>query len=158
MAYDNQDVKALGWDDVITKDDEFILLPEGEYEFTVTEVERSRYDGGEKLPPCNMAVVSCLIQTPQGDTTIKNRLFLTTATEGIISSFFAAVGLKKKGQPLRMEWTKVTGLRGRCKVSQRTYNGNTYNEIKRFLQPAEGGTSSATPSAPAAPAWGAGRY
>jgi len=157
MAYETN-VKGLDWNDTITKDSEFILLPEGEYEFMVTDIERSRYDGGEKLPPCNMAIISCKIETPEGETTLKNKLFLTTATEGLISAFFASIGLKKKGQPLRMEWNKVVGRGGRCKISQRTYNGNIFNDIKRFLPSDDYNNAPTSSAAPATPAWGAGRY
>jgi len=138
MAYDNktQNIeRELGWDDTITKDSkEFILLPEGDYDFEVIEVERQRYEGGEKLPPCNKAVVYIKIETPEGLTTIKNNLYLHTKTEGLISAFFHSLGMKKKGEPLRMNWAKVMSAKGRCKISQYVSNdGNTYNEVKRFL-------------------------
>ena len=157
MAYENgNQSRELSWDDVINKDSEFILLPDGEYEFKITDLEKSRYDGGDKLPPCPMAIVTCEIETPDGTAHIKNRLFLSTQTEGILTAFFASIGLKKKGEPLRMQWNKVVGATGRCKVTQREYNGSTYNEIKRFL-PAPGydqqGAGAAAPGG-----WAAGRY
>ena len=38
--------RELSWDDEIEKDSgEFILLPEGDYEFTVESFERARYQG-----------------------------------------------------------------------------------------------------------------
>ena len=36
-----------------------------------------------------------------------------------------------------MEWNKVVGRTGRCKVGIRTYQGNEYNEIKSILEPAK---------------------
>lgn len=133
MMNNNNIERELGWDDTIEKDSGFVLLPEGEYDFVVKMYERGRFNGSDKMPPCAQATVHIEIDSPEGTATIKNNLFLHTKTEGILSSFFASIGQKKKGEPLRMNWNMVTGARGRCVVSQREYNGNTYNEIKRFL-------------------------
>ena len=35
---------ALDWDSVIEAENEFVLLPEGEYEFTVKSFERGEYN------------------------------------------------------------------------------------------------------------------
>ena len=51
-----------------------------------------------------------------------------------------------------MNWSAVTGARGRAKVGKRTYNGNTYNEIKRFLEPQETGYASPVQQTYAQPA------
>ena len=138
MAYDNktQNIeRELGWDDTITQDSkEFILLPDGDYEFEVVDVEKQRYGGSDKLPPCNQAVIIIKIETPAGMATVKSNLYLHTKTEGLISAFFHSLGMKKKGEPLRMNWPKVVGAKGRCKISQYTgNNGLQYNEVKRFL-------------------------
>lgn len=137
MAYDkNQNIdRELGWDDTITEDaKEFILLPDGDYDFVVTDVERQRYEGSDKLPPCNKAVIHIMIDTPLGIATVKSNLYLHTKTEGLVSAFFGSIGQKKKGEPLRMNWPKVVGAKGRCKISQYTgNNGLQYNEVKRFL-------------------------
>lgn len=138
--YQNQvDIgQALDWTDTITQDyGEYITLKPGEYEFTVTGLSRERYEGSDKLPPCPKAVITCSINSAQGSVEIRNNLFLTTKTEGLLSAFFTSIGQKKHGEPLRMDWTKVVGAKGRCKVSNREYNGNTYNDIERFLPPAE---------------------
>lgn len=137
MAYDtNQNIdRELNWDDTITEDSkEFVLLPDGDYEFVVTDVERQRYEGSDKLPPCNKAVIHIMIDTPLGIATVKSNLYLHTKTEGLVSAFFGSIGQKKKGEPLRMNWPKVVGAKGRCKISQYTgNNGLQYNEVKRFL-------------------------
>ena len=44
--------RALSWDDEFTNEQqEFVLLPEGEYAFEVTGMERARFEGSAKLPP-----------------------------------------------------------------------------------------------------------
>ena len=128
--------KALNWDDEIVKDSgEFTLLPEGDYTFKVVNFERAWYDGSDKIPPCNKAIITIKIEAPEGTAELKENLFLTTKTEGLLSAFFSSIGQKKKGEPLRMNWNKVIGSTGKVKVGTRTYNESTYNQVKRWLSP-----------------------
>lgn len=68
--------RALDWDDEVSNEQpEFVLLPEGEYAFEVTELERARYEGSAKLPPCKMAKLTLhIFGGDKGDTTITHRL------------------------------------------------------------------------------------
>ena len=127
--------RALGWDDEITQESSFTLLPEGEYNFKVTNFERAWYDGSDKIPPCNKAIITIKIEGQAGTAEIKENFFLTTKTEGLLSAFFGSIGQKKKGEPLRMNWNKVIGSTGRVKIGFREYNGNNYNQVKRWLSP-----------------------
>ena len=142
--------KELGWEDEIQKDSsDFILLPEGVYDFRVANFERARHGGSEKLPPCNKAIIYIQIQTPEGATTLKHNLFLHTKTEGMLSAFFNAIGQKKHGEKLQMNWNAVIGSTGRCKVGVRKWVGDDgeereSNEVKKFVDP----TDSAAPAKP----------
>lgn len=133
----------LGWDAAIEKDSpEFILLPEGDYEFTVTKFERGRHNDSEKLPACNKAVLSISIETPEGTTIIQHNLFLHSITEGMLSSFFTAIGQKKKGERVIMNWNAVVGAKGKCKVYIEKWQGKSgeemkNNKIKKFYEPDE---------------------
>ena len=136
----NQPEREFGWDDTIQQDSpDFILLPEGLYNFVVKGFERSRHmpnpQNPGKLPACNKATVSIEISTAEGEAGLKYNLFLHSSTEGMLSAFFGAIGQKKKGEPLRMNWQTIVGARGVCKVGMRTYNGNQYNEVKSMLYP-----------------------
>lgn len=129
--------RELGWEDSIEKDSEFTLLKEGDYNFTVETFERARHPGSEKLPPCNKAIVSIHIDSPEGSTTIKHNLFLHTKCEGMLSAFFEAIGQKKKGERITMDWNKVSGSTGRCKVKIHNYKNKDgedrqSNQISRF--------------------------
>lgn len=112
----NEIGREFGWDDTIEKDGEFVLLPAGDYAFEVTGFERARHNGSTKLPACNKAVVSIQITGAAGKSTIKHNLFLHTKTEGLLCQFFVGIGLRKHGEPLKMDWNRVTGTRGVCKV------------------------------------------
>jgi hypothetical protein len=134
----NEIDREIGWEDSIEREGgDFILLPAGDYNFTVISFERARHAGSDKLPPCNKAIIHCEIDAPEGKVEIKNNLFLHTKTEGLLSAFFSSIGQKKKGEKLQMNWAAVVGSTGRCKVG--TYNwtsdkGDTMqsNDIKKF--------------------------
>ncbi len=125
--------KELNWDDTIQKDaNEFIILPEGDYDFTVESFDRARHNGSEKLPACNKAILKIRIEAPEGTVIINHNLFLHQKVEGRISAFFASIGLKKKGERVRMDWSRVPGATGRLKLGIHTYEGKTYNEVRWF--------------------------
>lgn len=124
--------RELDWDDSIEKDSDYVLLPEGDYEFVVESVERARHPGSDKLPPCNKAIVKMRIDSQYGTALISHNLFLHTNMEGMLSAFFTAIGQKKKGEKLKMNWGSVPGSTGRAHVKPKQYNGNEYNDIKKF--------------------------
>ena len=118
-------LRELDWDSEISQESSYTILPEGEYPFSVASFERGYHNGSDKLPPCNKAILTIEIDGGKlGKSTVKHNLFISRRTEGILCEFFIAIGLK------------MPGAKGRCKVGIRTYNGNEYNEIKRFLEPA----------------------
>lgn len=142
----NELERELGWDDTIEKENEFIILPAGDYNFTVTNFERGRHNGSAKLPACNKAVIDIAIEGPKGKKIIKHNLFLHTTTEGMLSNFFTGIGQKKKGEPLKMNWGQVVGSKGKCKVSIHKWISNNTgeeledNQIKTFYAPENAGT------------------
>lgn len=145
--------RELSWDDSIENDGpEYSLLPEGEYDFQVVGLERKRYNGGAKLPACPMAELKIQIYGPADNQALVNhRLYLHTRTEGLLCSFFTCIGQRRHGEKLTPNWSRVVGAQGRCKLGTREYNGNTYNEIKSFLEPGEAPQT-------AAGGWAPGRF
>lgn len=138
---------GMGWDDEILEEGAYTLVPDGDYDFVVKTFERGLYEPkeGSKLPRCNKATLSIEISNATGEkTTIEHRLFLCKSHEWKLSEFFKAIGQKKHGEAAKMNWNAVPGSRGRCKVGRRDYNGNTYNEIKKFYDPEEKATSRAS--------------
>ena len=140
--YNGPDSSEMGWDDTISEEQTFVLLPEGEYNFTVKNFRRDRHQPreGGKLPACNKAVLTIEIDGgDKGKTTLEHNLFLHRSTEGLLSAFFLSIGQKKHGEPLRMNWTAVPGSKGRCRVRVREYEyqgeKRARNEIARFIEP-----------------------
>lgn len=138
----------LSWDAAIEKESpEFILLPEGDYEFTVTKFERARHNGSDKLPPCNKAIVHLSIETPEGISIIQHQLFLHSKTESMLSAFFTGIGQKKKNEKITMNWNAVVGSKGRCHVYVDAWSGRDgeerkSNKVRKFYEPEETQTSS----------------
>lgn len=128
--------RELGWDDEIQKDNEFITLEEGDYDFVISHYERARHNGSEKLPPCNKALVFFKVIAPNGqEATIQEGYILHTKMEWKLSELFCGVGLKKKGEKLKMNWGALPGLKGRAQISLDADTKNPdrkYNHIKKI--------------------------
>jgi len=133
--------RELGWEDAIENDSpDFVILPEGDYDFEIIDFERGRHNGSENLPPCNKAIVHIRVEGKEGVSIIKHQLFLHTKTEGLLCSFFAGIGQRKKGEKITMNWNQVIGSKGRCKVGIRKWKNDDgremiFNEIKKFYEP-----------------------
>ena len=145
-AANNTIDREFAWDDVIENDSVFELIPEGEYDFTVKSFARGRHNGSDKLPACNKAILTLAIQTPNGERELTHNLFLHTKTEGMLCAFFTGIGQRTHGQKLHMDWNRVQGAKGRCKISIRKWVGKdgtekSSNEIKQFLEPAANATA-----------------
>jgi len=135
--------RELGWDDQIENDgSDFVLLDAGEYPFRVTKFERKRFAGSVKLPPCNQAVLTIEVGDESMYTTLHHSLFLHTKTEGLLCGFFRALGARKHGERIVMDWNGVVGGEGRCKLDVREWTGKDgeirkSNDITKFLDPPE---------------------
>ena len=131
--------EAMGWNDEISNDSSFTLLPPADYPFTVSKFERGVHSPkpGGKLPECNKAILTLDVN---GQTSITHTLFLHRSMEWKLAEFFRAIGSRKHGETFAMNWQTITGKTGRCKIGVReyTYQGEDReaNEIVNFLDPA----------------------
>jgi len=125
----NENNMIMDWNDSIESDGtEYILLPEGDYNFEVINFERGRFPGGAKIPACNKASIVVQVSTKAGVATVKFDLLLYRTLEWRISGFFRSIGQKKHGEKLTMDWNKVVGSNGRAHFKQRTYVNNQGEE------------------------------
>lgn len=128
--------RALDFDDVISSDSSFVELPEGDYQFTVENYERGRFNGSEKIPPCNQVTVYFRVEAPDGSSvSIREHFILFSRLEWKISQLYCSVGLKKEGEPTRMNWPALPGLTGMAHVTLDPDKNNPsrkYNHISRF--------------------------
>lgn len=125
------DFREYSWDDEIQSEDAFTLLDAGDYEFEIVKYERARHEGSDKVPPCNKAIVTFKV----GDTVLTENFLLCNIRflECKLSQLFLSVGLKKHGEPLRMNWQALPGKRGVCKVIVHKYmKDGSEREINRI--------------------------
>lgn len=111
----------LGWDDEITNDSSYVLLEEGDYQFTVTAFERARFPGSAKTPPCGKAVFTLAVETPGGTAFVQYEIIMWSTFDWKRAEFFRAIGQKKRGEPLRPRWNETVGSRGRGHFKPRTF-------------------------------------
>lgn len=130
---------GMDWNDAIENDgQEFIILPEGDYNFTVIGFERGRFPGSAKMSACNKASLTLQVQTDDGTAIVHTDLILNRLLEWKISAFFRCIGQQKHGDRLVMDWNRVTGSRGRAHFKPRTYtvrdgNERQANDMDRFI-------------------------
>lgn len=132
----------MNWDDVIQNESQFVLLPEGIYDFTVTKFEREWFDGSAKIEPCPKAAIELTITAPQGTAVVKENLLLSAQVEWKLCSFFKSIGQKKSGVAFKMDWTKVLGAKGKAEIEINEYVGNDgsqkkNNRVKSYIDAPE---------------------
>lgn len=120
----------LSWDVWIDTDDEgFTLLEEGDYDFTVNEINK-RVSSNQR----NMLEVTLTVTDGEASTTVKDYLVITQKALWKVASFLRAIGLKKHGQGVSLSVIdKALGKTGRCHliVDEYTNNdGKTYKNNK----------------------------
>lgn len=120
---------ALDWDQEITLDEqEYLIVPEGDFPFIVTKAERGRFPGSEKMCACNKMIVTMHVKLPDGKmASVRMDLIMHKLMEWKISAFFRCIGQKKKGEALKPDWSRVTGSRGFAHFKPRKYK-NKMNE------------------------------
>ena len=137
MAQFGAEYEEIGYEGTIEEESGgFTLLPDGDYDFTVSKITRGRYEGSDKMPACNSVTVELTVWGAQDKATISERFFLVKKFEWKLSQFFLSIGVKKHGEPLMMRWN-IEGMRGKCKVYVDHYKKNDgsdgqSNKIKKF--------------------------
>jgi len=138
----------LSWNDELDPNaSNFELLPEGAYDFVVTEMKKERFSGSKKMGACDQATLTVRVEANGMKANITHRLYLHTKCAGLLVGFFRSIGATaNEAGRIRMDWNIVVGGRGRCLVEVHRYmketgpdTGQEYisNQIKRFLTPEE---------------------
>lgn len=146
-----EEMKVFDWDDVteLTEDQErgsveTAMLPDGKYPFEVIKVEKAWYDGGEKIPPCNMAKVFMRIDGGDlGSGLVVDNIYLAEKYIWKAGAFLRAIGVRSHGD--KLEFGKLLhcdGEKGRCEIYLDTYTGRDGNQrqsnkLRRFFDKEE---------------------
>lgn len=135
---ENTKGKVLDWDDEIENDgQEYILLPEGDYNFRVTGFKRGTFKGGAKIPQCKQAELTLEVVAEDGTAICYENLILYSSMEWKLAAFFRSIGQKKHGEKVKMDWSKVNGAEGRAHFKPRSYekDGETkqVNAVDKYI-------------------------
>ena len=123
----------LDWDSGIGADVQtgsIELPPVGDYNFTVTNFEKTFSKSGNKMAKLTLAL------DVNGQVYLRDvYLVLTSSALWKIATFLECVGLKKKGVDLpQIPWGKVLGSQGRCHLIHEEYNGSQVGRVDVFLE------------------------
>lgn len=136
------EVKIFDWDDEIENDGEqrdFVTLEEGDYDFEVTKFERGNYTPSSKAktPACNQAIMTLKVSTEDGDAYITDRFPLASTMEWKIAAFFRSIGLKKHGEPVKMQWKDSIGCTGKAHFTKTAgeKEGTFFNNVGSYIDP-----------------------
>ena len=123
----NENLKTYDWDDEVelTEDQErggqeTSILPDGKYPFEVIKTEKQWYDGGAKIPACNMAKVFLRIDGGElGSGLVVENIYLAEGFEWKAGAFLRAIGIRSHGDKLEFK-KPLRDLRGRVRRPRRT--------------------------------------
>ncbi|WP_270630946.1 hypothetical protein [Limosilactobacillus mucosae] len=140
----NQNNEFLNWGEGFTaQEDEYVLLDEGVYNFTISKMEKKVYDGNSSKIPngCPYAELTIQVESSKGTANIRERLYLMKSMQWKLTQFFAGIGQPVvTGQVFNPNWETVVGSKGRAEITQHHYtnqNGDdrTNNQVARYLKP-----------------------
>ena len=118
------------------EEQEYVLLEPGEYEFVIDSIDYDDHNGSAKIPPCGKVIVNLHVDTDKGRAFLKNNFYICKEGAGLMAAFMKSIGELKDGQKtFTPDWDAYVNKTGIVKVNHREYNGNTYNNVDKFLPP-----------------------
>lgn len=137
----NPENEFLSWEgSFIAEESSFMLLPVGEYDFLIKNMERKYYDGAGSIPNgAPYAEVHLECTGPNGSSLVKDKLFLMKSWQWKLTQFFTSIGQAPiTGQPFTPNWSQVIGSKGRLKIKINTSNNDPdkkFNNVDVYLEP-----------------------
>ncbi|MBL1228738.1 hypothetical protein IW492_05765 [Enterococcus sp. BWB1-3] len=138
----NNENEFLDWNGgFIAEENSFTLLPAGEYQFTVVNMEKKFYDGkSDKIPNgAPYTELSLEVNAVEGKTVIKERLYMMKKFQWKLTEFFSSIGQNPViGQSFNPNWNTVIGSNGQVKLEVNTYTSQgeerKNNRVKEFVK------------------------
>ncbi|MBQ9348876.1 MAG: hypothetical protein IJT94_16310 [Oscillibacter sp.] len=135
--------------DAADSDEDQTVVPEGDYHFTVMDVQQMKFKGGANLPPCNKLALKLNLTSawtadeehPAASRVMTANLYLHPKCKDTVSQFFASIGQREKAENfLSVDCAAVVGASGTCSVKIRDRLDidkvrHIENEVKAFYAP-----------------------
>lgn len=107
----------------------YVLLPEGDYEFTIVDLKESRHqDVGGKVGNCKQVNPVFRVKNPEDGSSVDIENFNlymwnSRGCLGMIAQYYDSIGLHKKGDPIHFDWAKDhhIGKTGKLQIKHETY-------------------------------------
>lgn len=137
-------------------DNEFVLLPEGQYKFTVTNKDMGFHQPNPQNPgkmPAGTGFVKLHLTLDGGQlgtATVQDRFFMHPSVNWRIGAFFKSIGMiPEDSKQITLNWDAVIGKTGYCTIkhTQGTKEGTTFMNVDRYLKPSQVQNQNATPQA-----------
>lgn len=126
------------------RDEPSFMAPDGDYRFMVLSWDVSAYqprDENSKIPACRQVDVTLSIpyRDESGNVVWGRKVEhfkLLARLKFVITNFFVACGVGKRGDTFKLDFDQCVGKVGTCKVQQQVGgNGNLYARIDEFYAP-----------------------
>lgn len=127
------------------RDEPSFMAPDGDYHFMVMGWDMSMFqprdEATSKIPACRQVDVTLAIpyRDETGNVVYAHKVEhfkLLARLKFIITNFFVACGLGKRGDTFKLDFDQCVGKVGTCKVQQQVGgNGNLYARIEEFYDP-----------------------
>lgn len=124
------------------EDNTRVLLPDGDYRFTVDSHELG-YATSDKMPP-NTQQITCYLKVPYmkdgsvETVTIRNTLNVYKKALFAIRQYVEAIGMVPEKGKANIDLTKMDGKTGICSIiTVEGNNGNEFNRVQAFYPPSK---------------------
>lgn len=130
---------SMDWDSPLVED-EYNVLPRGEYLFSVKRMIKTVSEGDKTRGAC-MAKLELLIYD-LADTAFEkplgigfDNLILHKDTQWKVCQFFIAIGERKSGERIIPPWDMVPASTGRAIFFPQKFNGKESMKVEEYLDP-----------------------
>lgn len=133
----------LDWDSPMNEENrDYETLPQGEYRFAVTKLEKS-VSKGEKTKGAPLASLQFSLFA-KDDVNYEHQIGIGfdhlvrhTSCDWKVCAFFTAIAERKHGEVITPNWEMVPAATGRAIFVPETYNGKTAMKVDTYLEPEE---------------------
>ena len=115
----------------------YTLLPEGDYNFTVVNLQTKRFSPGpnSKIGACKQIVLTLRVTDPNGTAPVdlEHNLYMwgSKSCIGMIAQFYDSIGNHRKGEPLNFDWRPeaIIGKTGKLKITHKVHRDDVNKPV-----------------------------
>ena len=114
-----------------------VVLPEGNYDFTIRKAEKGDFAGSDKMPACPQLTIGMTVDGGElGTGYCTARLYLCSQGLKKLKAFYVSIGVIKKDDKKLVPTIDVIGMTGNASFGTHAHDGKEYMDVKYFNEPA----------------------